>query len=177
MKESTQILNWFAEKIKPNIYIEIGVKRAQTLNVVAKHCMTAIGVDPVDCNKYITESNVIFYEMTSNEFFGRRSFSNIANKKYNIDMVFIDGAHNKEQVELDYINIRPYLSDRGWIFIHDTAPPDKNHLNKNLCGDVWEYIVNLKKNMNYSKWELMTIPCMFGLTAIHKKSNQLNWEK
>tara|TARA_Y100000310_G_scaffold343740_1_gene452794 strand:- start:2314 stop:2904 length:591 start_codon:yes stop_codon:yes gene_type:complete len=178
MKQSTEWLVMFAKMLKPKRYLEIGVKRGETFWEVMRHCGESVGLEP-DSKLYANLMKdkkdhpecIKLFENTSDEFFA----SEEADNKY--DMIFIDGEHTAEQVEKDFNNSIQVLNYNGWIFIHDTQPPDKKHLQPTLCGDVWEFMFAEKRRMenNHHMLEIVNLPCQFGLTAIHMYQGQLDF--
>ena len=162
MKESTKWIMDLAENIKPKVYLEIGVKQAETFNVVP--CGLAIGVDPdPKCEKYILRENFEFHCMTSNEFLLRAGMQ--------LDMVFIDGLHKATQVLKDVYNCLRLLNTNGWIILHDTWPPDARHIQPDRCGDVYKCIPEIQSIVRASSnLEMLTLPWAFGLTIIRKGS-------
>ena len=169
MKDSTKTLNHLFRFIKPENYLEIGVRYAETINVLAEHCKKVVGIDPdINCKKYITNSVIEFKNTTSDDFFNSHS-----GLKFNA--IFIDGLHTYEQVKKDYRNSLNCLADNGWVFLHDTFPPDINHTKANLCGNVWKFADELKNTIDLREYEFLTLPWGYGITCIHKRNKQVDF--
>lgn len=165
MKLTTQWLEYFALQIKPEVYLEIGVNQAQTFNRLPAGY--AVGVDPnPDCKKFIKRGRSKFYCMTSDYFFDTKDALELRGK---VNMIFIDGLHQCDQVMIDFHNSLLMLGKTGWIFLHDTWPPDSRHTYPDRCGDVYKALNSLhsfvKQNDDY---EIITLPWAFGLTVIRK---------
>lgn len=162
------LLEHFASWIKPDNYLEIGVRDGISLRPVSKWAKMC---HAVDINFLVKDyaDNVILYEMSSDEF-----FSKIQNIKF--DMVFIDGDHSKEQVYKDFINVKDKVIDDGFIFFHDTYPYNESLLSPILSNNCWEAILQIK-NEFYSEFEIITLPFTPGVTIMKKMKihKQLIW--
>ena len=90
------------------------------------------------------------------------------------DMVFIDAAHESEQVKKDFLNVLPLVIDDGLIFIHDTYPYSDVMTKPHLCNDCWKAAEWIKQNIDV---EIMTLPFNPGLSIIKKmkRDRQLIW--
>jgi len=170
MKGSTDIISFFADHIKPKRYLEIGVSQAQTINAVAKCAEETVGVDPnLECESHINKDlNITFHALTSDEFFKKHPDAKF-------DMIFIDGFHEKEQVRLDFQNSLKVLSPDGWVFFHDTYPPEEKYLSRNYCGDVWQYVWQLKNTLDLKDFEFLTLPWFYGITIVRKRNIQVDF--
>jgi predicted O-methyltransferase YrrM len=163
------LLEHFATWIKPENYLEIGVRHGTSLISVSKHAKMCHAVD-LNFIKKDYDDNVILYEMSSDEF-----FSKIKNIKF--DMVFIDGDHNKEQVYKDFFNVKDKVIDDGFVFFHDTYPHNEEMLSASLSNNCWEAILRIK-NEFHREWEIITLPFTPGVTIMKKMSldKQLYWK-
>ena len=92
-------------------YLEIGVCDPRTCFDIVE-CENKDSVDP----GIEFEENPVDYKMTSDEFFDWLDNNN-PNRKY--DVIFIDGLHLSWQVKNDIENSLRYLSDNGYIILHD----------------------------------------------------------
>jgi hypothetical protein len=159
------LVNYIINKYRFKDYLEIGVAFG--------HCIRRIeapnkdGVDPV------VEENVtcaeINYKMGSNEFF---ELPEISNKKY--DVIFIDGLHHSEQVDIDIKNALEHLNDSGFIFLHDCNPPSyESQLVPRQAvawnGDVWKSIVKLRYTT--TDLDISVINTDYGVGIITKGKN------
>lgn len=137
------IINHFIEKYNFKRYLEIGVFDGECIRLV--NCEHKDGVDSCCEGRVSSETN---YKMTSDEF-----FNTIAPTVEKYDIVFIDGLHHSEQVDLDIENALKYTSDNGVILLHDCNPPTLGHASRPRTqeewnGDVYKSILKLQKNIN-----------------------------
>lgn len=104
-------------------YLEIGVRNPEK-NFNRINCLNKYSVDP----GVEFETNPVDYKMTSDTF-----FQALRGGKINLipsikfDVIFIDGLHLANQVERDILNSLHFISDRGFIILHDCNPPSEFH--------------------------------------------------
>lgn len=101
---------------RPN-YLEIGVARGITFNALSADKKT--GVDPkfqFKTDNFASE-NVIFHEITSDEFFGK-----VVDQRERYDVIYLDGLHTAEQTLRDLLNAQLFLKPDGVIIIDDVWP-------------------------------------------------------
>lgn len=89
-------------------------------------------------------------------------------------LAFIDGDHIYEQARKDFDHIVPLVVDNGFIILHDTYPPDEEHLSEHRCGGVYR----LRQEIEASgKFDVMTLTrgaaMGVGLTICRKKPAQV----
>ena len=66
--------------------------------------------------------------MTSDDFFTKlRSGLLDIDKGTRFDLIFIDGLHLSYQADRDIANAIEYISDKGFIVVHDCNPPTEFH--------------------------------------------------
>jgi hypothetical protein len=107
---------------RPVIYLEIGVRNPfENFDLV--EATEKYGVDP----GYENTDNPVTFKQTSDDFFDLLDRSEILNSDIRFDLVFIDGLHLAEQVDRDIQNSLRYLSDDGYIVLHDCNPPSEYH--------------------------------------------------
>jgi len=87
-----------------------------------------------------------------------------------IGIAYIDGDHLYKQVKKDFDNIFPLVVDNGYIFIHDTYPPNKDYTTESTCGEVYKLRQELEKRddidvLTFTK----AIGCGVGITMVRKK--------
>lgn len=155
--------------IKPESYLEIGVRDGKSLKEIAPICKKCYGVD-IKLMEKDFDDNVILFEMSSDDFLDQ-------NKDLKFDFVFIDGDHKKNQVIKDFINVSKKVIEDGFICFHDTYPYCESLTIDKYCSNAWEAILEIKKN--YSKdWEILTLPFNPGLTIMKKISmnKQVAWK-
>ena len=113
--------------------------------------------------------NSIVYNCKSDKFFQDAS----TNMKF--ALAFIDGDHLYQPVQRDFWNASTHLVPGGFIFLHDTYPPDKSWTVEHKCGTVFKLRQDLE---NLEEWEVFTFPFTafnVGLTMVRKKENR-EWE-
>lgn len=103
-------------------YLEIGVRNPDD-NFNHIQATEKYGVDPglefVD--------NPVKYKITSDDFFSALKNDQLLGIKYRFDVIFIDGLHLAEQVDIDIQNALMFLKDDGFIVLHDCNPPTEWH--------------------------------------------------
>ncbi len=164
----TEFLEFFASKLKPDLYIELGLYKAETIRRVSKYSKRSIGIDIEqrwpDYNECFE-----FYKMTTEEFIPELSMQNLS-----IDMMFIDADHSHEQSLKDFDNFFPFVKEDGFIFLHDTYPLNESYLNKNLCGDSYKTAWHIRQRYK-DKCEIVTFPFQPGLSVVRKCTKQMIW--
>jgi hypothetical protein len=131
-----QIIQGLIDKNNYKSYLEIGVREGACFNAIK--CNIKVGVDP-DTGSAATKF------MTSDDYFASIPWD------AKFDIVFIDGLHHADQVEVDIINSLAHLNERGTIVMHDCLPtsefmqlipmrPDHNE----WTGDTWKAFVKLR---------------------------------
>lgn len=165
-----EIIQHLAKWIKPNNYLEIGVREGNVYHLVKNYCNTCYLVDIHFLDLDYSE-NTLKFEMKSDVFF------DVVNKEVKFDLVFIDGDHSKEQVIKDFINVSNMVVDDGFVLLHDTYPCDENMELPVHSHNAWEAALFFKENFNET-WEILTLPFNPGLTIMKKISNkkQLIWK-
>jgi len=156
--------------IKPESYLEIGVRDGKSLNIASKYAKVCHAVDISFLHKNFTQ-NVITYEQTSDDFF------DTLDDNIKFDLVFIDGSHEKGQVYKDFVNASNRVIDEGFVLLHDTSPCNEWMLDPSYSDNCWEAMLRIKKEF-INDWEILTLPFNPGLT-IMKKINinkQLIWK-
>ena len=140
MVKRYDLVNYIINKYSFKDYLEIGVAHGDCIKRIEAE--NKDGVDPVvEATVTCPEIN---YKMGSNDFF---ALPEITNKKY--DVIFIDGLHHSEQVDIDIKNSLEHLNDGGFVFLHDCNPPSyASQLVPRQAvawnGDVWKSIVKLR---------------------------------
>ena len=103
-------------------------------NFIHITCKSKWGIDPeVKNTPQITCD-------TSDEFFKRNEFT--------YDLIFIDGLHHSDQVQRDFENSLRYLTDNGFIVIHDCLPENEQgtkvpRATRVWWGDVYKFCMNI----------------------------------
>jgi len=109
----------------------------------------------------IFNKNNLIYPNPSDDFFKEVGFSPIA-------LGFIDGDHNYEQVKRDFNNLLPLMVDDGFIFLHDTYPPDDEYLSEHRCGNVYKLRQELEQRRDLDCFTFSHGAMDVGFTMIRK---------
>jgi hypothetical protein len=120
-------------------YLEIGVYTGQCIREVKaelKH-----GVDPGSEGHVAQE---VTHMMTSNDFFYEKDLD------FKYDVIFIDGLHHSDQVDVDIKNALFHLVDGGAIVLHDCNPEQELYtlvprVSAIWHGDVYKSILRFRK--------------------------------
>lgn len=137
----TEIINYFLNA--KGSYLEIGVRNPDdNFNKIIADVKYSIdpGVE--------FEQNPVDFKMTSDAFFEKLNKKEIDIKnKFNV--IFIDGLHLAEQLERDIFNALDYISEDGFIILHDCNPPTSFHQR-----EVFEFKNSPAKNLwNGTSWK------------------------
>ena len=139
-------------------YLELGIYYGATYNYIKQFVERAVGVD-IEHKDFIPEDK--FFCMTTDEFF--------AQNQEKFDAVFIDAAHEYEQVRKDFDNAMRILNKGGVVFLHDTDPYSKEYMGETFCNDAYkmnDYIAN------QGIYNFITIPMdETGLSMVMKKDD------
>ena len=159
-----------ARIIRPQVYVEIGIYHASTLNAVAKYCDLAIGVDinPA-AYKFIKAKNAEFVSGTSLELTAL-----CASRNTMIDFAFIDGDHRSEAVMSDFVNVDKFASKNALILFHDTWPENSEDASDGRCSDSYR-VPSLLNSRTNGEWSSITIPIFPGLTIASRSSSTPAW--
>ena len=160
------LVNHVMEKYSFSTYLEIGVAFGHSIRAVK--AAVKDGVDPVVEEQ--VQCPEINYRMTSDEFF---ALEETQNKKY--DVIFIDGLHHSDQIDVDIQNSLNHLSDNGFIFLHDCNPVSyESQLVPRQAvawnGDGWKSIIKVR----YNNKDLKTcvVDTDYGVGVIKKETSQ-----
>jgi hypothetical protein len=146
--------------IRPENYLELGVRDGATFRVVSKHCNKAIGVD-VDPLPFSLDANMEFHNTTTDIF-----FENL-DSEVKFDVVFIDADHSHEQSLKDFLNVKDRIIEDGFVFFHDTYPYDPVFFEKHACNDAYKTALYIKQNF-IDDFEILTLPINPGVTIVKK---------
>lgn len=162
-----RFLSDFAKWLKPNLYVEFGVRNGVNIAPIAAFCKTihSIDVHPISWSLQEKHPHLIPFVMTTDNY-----VSNILNRlptEYIIDMAFIDADHESDQAFKDFEGIFPYVMENGFIFLHDTYPYAEYMTRPEWCNDCYKVPYKIKnKYSNYC--EIVTLPFNPGLTIVKK---------
>lgn len=156
--------------IKPKAILEIGVRSGVSTLAMCRAIEDGLLLDNIDYNCCDIDKTCVsvgkrttvplnFHVMPSDELI----------KKWDkeLDILFIDGCHEYQQVRRDYFNFSKFVRSNGFIFLHDTNPPSKSYMTRSYCWDAYKILEDLKRD---SSIEFVTFPYSFGLTACRKLS-------
>lgn len=175
------VINYLLAKFnRETTYLEIGVRNpSENFNKI--NASIKYSVDPgLEYKK-----NPVDFKVTSDEFFKQLKKGEILNKEYKFDVIFIDGLHLAEQVEVDIYNSLQYLSKDGFVVLHDCNPPTEFHASESYDyrvspskdywnGTTWKAFFNLRKREDYYS---CCIDSDWGIGIISKKINLGNFTK
>lgn len=148
--------------LKPENYLELGIRDGRNFKQVAKYCKKMVGVDISPIN-FTLEDNMTFHQKTTDDFFSSLE------KNTQYDCVFIDADHSYEQSLKDFLNVKDMVVEDGFIFFHDTYPYAEYMMDRNLCNDVYKTALYIKQNL-IDDFEILTLPFNPGLTIVKKIS-------
>lgn len=172
----SEIINFLLDSLdnEDTKYLEIGVRNPEdNFNKICS--VKKISVDP----GIEFKSNPVDYKMTSDIFFNNIRDGNILSRDIKFDVIFIDGLHLAEQVERDINNSLDYISNDGFIVIHDCNPPTEFHSRESFSyhlspaqyfwnGTTWKAFFKFRQNTElYS----CCINSDWGIGIISKNSN------
>ncbi len=115
--------------------------------------------------KHFDKKNLVFFG-SSDDFFEKVKFSPIA-------LGFIDGNHMYEYAKRDFENLFPLVVDNGFIFIHDTYPPQEDHIEIQACGTSYLLRQDLEKDKRVDCFTFPMSAHRNGLTMVRKKPDDL----
>ncbi len=104
------------------LYLEIGVRKPQE-NFDKIRVNRKYGVDP---GVEFVE-NPVEFKLTSDEFFNQLREGKVLDRNIHFDVIFVDGLHTAEQTDRDIENALNFISDKGFIVLHDCNPPTEYH--------------------------------------------------
>lgn len=168
--DHTSFISFLADWIKPENYLELGVRGGKNFNIISSKSKNSIAVD-LNPISFDLPENARFYLGRSDSFFESLS----PDEKF--DLIFIDADHSHEQSLKDFINCGNFLIQDGFIVLHDTYPINEKYLDPNLCDDSYLTALYIKQKLS-SHFESLTLPFHPGLTIVKKisKDKQLIWK-
>jgi predicted O-methyltransferase YrrM len=168
--DHTSFISFLADWIRPEKYLEIGVRGGRNFNLISSKSKNSIAVDlnpvsfdlPENCKFYLGKSDDFFDSLSPDERF---------------DLIFIDADHSHEQSLKDFINCERFLIEDGFIILHDTYPINEEYLDPSLCNDSYLTALYIKQHLS-DNFESLTLPFHPGLTIAKKisKNKQLVWK-
>lgn len=157
----TSFLSQFFSYLKPENYLELGVRDGLNFRELARHCKKANGVDIVGAPFALSE-NMEYFTQTTDAY-----FNTLTDEIF--DAVFIDADHSHGQSLKDFLNVKDRVIEDGFIFFHDTYPFNESMFDPNLCNNVYLTALHIKQNY-INEFEIVTLPFNPGLTIVKKIS-------
>jgi len=105
------------------------------------------------------------YCLGSDEFFKTVQFDG------QMALIFIDGDHLYEQVKKDFDNALKLLAPNGYIFLHDTAPPDEEWIGETRCGTVYKLRREIEANPEFDIFTFRNSAWDVGLSMVRRRIN------
>ena len=158
-----EFLEMFFKWLKPERYLELGVRDGACWNRVSPLCKHAVAVDIIPCRIHMSD-NMDYYQKTTDAYFEEEGADDI------FDAIFIDADHSHEQSLKDFMNAKDRIVEDGFIFLHDTYPYDKSMHGAGWSHDVYKTALHIKENF-YSDFEHITLPFNPGFTILKKMPN------
>ena len=164
----TKFFEFLFSYIRPECFLELGIRTGSNFKALSKYCERAIGVDilPHDGVNILphetkVEGNMEFYQMTTDDYFDQ------LHEDIMFDAVFIDADHSHEQSLKDFMNVKDRVIEDGFIFFHDTYPCDPKWLDASICSDVYKTALYIKRHL-IDEFEIVTLPIMPGVSIVKK---------
>jgi len=113
---------------------------------------------------YFDRKYSLVYTGKSDDFFKEKVSHPLA-------LAFIDGDHEYKQVERDFDNVWKYIVPGGYVFLHDTLPPDDSWKVPEKCGTVYKLRKDLESFSGNPGYEIFTFDKSafnVGLTMVKK---------
>lgn len=161
------LLETLARRMKPTLYLEMGVRDGSCIMRVKPHAGHCVGVDlqwPAKCTGYE------FHLCSTRDFIKDR-----LPKFRDIELCFIDADHSAKSVLEDFEGVLPYMADNGLILLHDTFPEDESRTAPNESGDCWKTASHIRQHSSQYNVEIVTIPVPPGFSIIRKLGGTLPW--
>jgi hypothetical protein len=172
----TDIINFLLQSSgKPETkYLEIGVRNPND-NFSHIHSTIKYGVDP----GIEFKENPVDFKLTSDAFFKQIKSGDILSTTTRFDVIFIDGLHLAEQVERDIQNALDYITDDGFVILHDCNPPSEFHASESHAyklspaygywnGTTWKAFFKYRQKSEYYS---CCVDTDWGIGIISKKVN------
>ena len=122
-------LDVLAQRMQPELYVELGCATGATLMRVAKHARRAIGVDLHEVSVERAET----FAMPTQEF-----LKEVLPGLGKVSLCFVDADHDADACEADVRGVLPYMAKRGLVVLHDTFPESEHWRSPALCGTAYK---------------------------------------
>lgn len=156
----TSLILMFANWIKPEKYVQIGLGDGSIFQSVATHCKEALAVD-LNSPAFSLPSNATYYSMDSEKFY------NSYKDAFVFDMVFVNSGNDHEQTYKEFDYFKDLVAVDGVILFKHTYPFDPNYCTPENYGDCYKTPIKIKKEHS-QEWEVLTLPFNPGFTICKK---------
>lgn len=142
----TTWLEWFHKTLQPKNYLEIGVNTGTSLQYATSDYI--VGVDPDPRIEQDLNENTKIFDVESDTFFAEQKVQKLLGGK--IELAFVDGLHQFDQVLKDFINIEKNSTKNTVVLFHDIYPvvPETATREWNTyywAGDTWKFMHVINK--------------------------------
>ena len=171
------IINAFIEKHNYKSYLEIGYYKGWSFDQVKCDLKVAVDPNPSKEEWMIKDNWGSFSDIEDgqriqiNKEASDRFFERLPENK-RVDIIFIDGLHEAEQVSRDIENALKFLSPKGTIILHDCNPPKYEHTTTGIdgcwTGDAYRAVIDAYINKEI---DLYTIDTDWGCGVIIPNPN------
>lgn len=170
--EFMPLVSFLIYMYQPDVYVEIGVQKADTFNQISPLVKEAHAVDINPTPRVALKDHVHVHTMPSLEF------AKQWDPEKKIDLLFIDGNHEWTAVLDDFHAFGDYVRPTtGLVLMHDTYPGTKELATEGYCHDAWKAArkIHLDKGI-CSKWEIITLPGPYaGISILRNAWKHLHW--
>lgn len=141
----TKVINYLISTFSGDVnYLEIGVRNPNH-NFNKINAVNKFSVDP----GVEFKENPVDFKLTSDDFFCKLEKGEILSKEQKFNVIFIDGLHLADQVERDIENALKFISEDGFIILHDCNPPTEWH-----ARECYDYdLTPAKQYWNGTTWK------------------------
>jgi hypothetical protein len=161
------LLELLAKRLRPTLYVELGIASCECIERVARYCDRAIGVD-IKAPDYV--HGFEFFRGTTAEFAAKMLPS-----LDGIELAFIDADHRHSASLQDFEWLLPHIANDGLIVLHDTYPENRKWLADDHCSDSYRTADAIYSRSREYGVEIVTLPTPPGLSIVRKRSRQLAW--
>jgi hypothetical protein len=162
------LLELLARRMRPELYVGLGIGWAECMRRVAPHCTRAIGVDITPPPGAI--EGFEFFHGTSTDF-----LANVLPQTPFVELALIDADHRHEASLQDFESLLPCVKDNGVILLHDTYPENMQWLSNEGCGDTYRTAEVICRRADEYGVEAVTLPTPPGVTIVRKRAHHLHW--
>lgn len=162
------VLGVMHRAIKPRLYVEIGVRRGDTL-ALAGPDTHLIGIDP---NPQLGDFPIEGRRLSMNVTTSDRFFQDEKRRETarGFDLAFIDGDHDARQVQRDFNNLESLAGKHSMIVLHDVIPMDARTSTPDVqssfhTGDAWRAMAGLVARRDMRAFTIACPPTGLGVVS------------